>query len=304
METQQKKQSGFRTTTIDGQKRYIVQKTVYVRRAPSTLLPGADEDDRKVKIGSYLGGRSSGRALTDQECAKYLPRIIGVSPSSPNWDRELESYWANISVNIPSGDGLKLDVSTHHPSEEDAINGTNGEPIKVEDWILWRHCLVYNRIANKLSDVNRTMNIIGYLYSKEEEIKDARTKIEIENKAYANYVSILGNFEAMRQILLYFKEPATLRLSKDELEIQIHKKMKEEPARFLAASSDAALPEKAFLERCIIMGELKRIPNTETIIYKENIPIGNDVNEAVAWIKNSNNKEEVEYLKNRLKAFS
>ncbi len=306
-----------------------ISKIVYLRRIPMPArLPGQNLDESKLKVGSSFRGASVLRGLEFTEEVKYLPQIIGISTGSANWETETRNYWANISKEVPPKEGVQLEIGMRYFNQEDYDydmglitdsdskefirkdhNGTTiclkGSPINLSDYIMWRYCLLYSKVANTQEDIGKSPKIEFYLFSKDKEITDKKASLNSKKKAiqlmyqrmserdWVDYV--LRVLIAQDQRHLYtVKQVETM--GEDEKDILLDEFVQENADRFILIANDRNLEMKAFLEVAIALGKLSRIPNTQTIIM-DGSSIGNTIDEAVSFLNNPKNNQTLSTLR-------
>lgn len=299
-------------------------KTVYIRRIPIPgRLPGQNLDESKQKIGSGFKGSSVLRGLSFKEEIKYLKEIIGLSPESPNWEMTTKTYWANISKDVPK-DGVILEVGLKYTSKEDYeydqkeaprdFNGTltehKGYPINMADYILWRYCLLYSRVANTPEDIGKSPKIEFYLFNKDKEIADKAKILNSKRKAQQVMWKRLSERDWVDYVLTVLmaqdkgqnkKDVRTLAaMSEEEKDIMLDELVTGNPSGFLAIAEDKNLEIKSFIELCIASGKLERIPNTDTITM-DGTALGNSLMEAVSFLNNPKNNQVYLTLKAQMK---
>lgn len=299
-------------------------KTVYLKRKENKdRLPGQNLDDHKDKIGSAFKGASVLRGLTFNEEEKYLQGIMGISKSSQDWEKETKKYWCNISKDVPAGKGLELEVGLRYTTQEEydydqklfknedgVIEDCKGTPLNIADYILWRYCLVYSRVANIPEDKDKSPKIDFYLFSKDKEIQDKKKTLNVKRKANQLYYQRIADRSWVDFILtiLVAKDKSPLkktiaeiaRMSDDEKDILLDSYASEDPEAFVALGEDKNLEIKSFVELCIASGKLSRIPNTDTITLEGNT-IGNSLSETVAFLLNPKHSQTYQTLKAQLK---
>lgn len=301
-----------------------VSRVVFLRRIPSPgKLPGQNPDEAKLKIGGGWKGSAILRGLTHPEEIKYLPTLIGLSPESPNWEVATRAYWANISKEVPPDKGVELEVGLKYHNEEDFLydenectrdaNGTlidhRGTPINIADYILWRYCLLYSRVANVPEDIGKSPKIEFYLFNKDKEIKDKKITLDSKRKAMQLMFKRLAERDWVDYILrvLMATDKAVARdvrslgsMGEDEKDILLDEYVVNSPERFLAFAEDKNLEMRSFIELCIAMGKLTRIANTDTIVM-DGTPLGNAMSEVIAFFNNPKNNEVLQTLKAQIK---
>lgn len=301
-----------------------VSKRIFLRRIPTTAkLPGQNLDEAILKIGSGFKGSSVLRGLNFKEEQRFLPDIIGLSKDSPNWEHATRNYWAGISKPVPAKDGLELEVGLRYNSYEDYEKDLNGErdengtlinvagtPINIAEYILWRYCLVYSRVANIPEDIGKSPKIEFFLFSKDKEIQDKKSALNSRRKASQLFYQRMGERDWVDHVLRVLsaidKNPlkksvqAIGQMGDDEKDILLEQYVDESPERFLSIANDKHLELKAFVEICIATGKLNRIPNTDTITM-DGLTLGNSINEVVEHLNNPKNVKTLSTLKAQIK---
>lgn len=268
------------------------------------------------KIGASIRNNDVCRGLTFDEEEVLLPNLLGVQPKNDNWQKTTSDYWNNISKQVPK-DGLELEigfnykVSKERSEEENYKLGESckeeekykyGFPINVVDYVLYRYCLVYSDVANSATDKHKSNRIRFYLYSKLEEIKTNHEALTLKNKAYGKYLEVLSNRDKVEDILRLMSDSDgnslwQINLSDGEQDLILQKAMEEKPAMFISYYDDKVLEMKSFISKCITGQFLKRVPNTEVIMYGENTIIGNTIDEAVGYLRNEKNAQTLNTLR-------
>lgn len=294
---------------------------VYLRRVPpKNQLPtsGNYVDESIHKIGSAYRNKAVLRGITPEEEKRWLPQIIGVQSDSPDWQRQCENYWLNISKEVPLGEqGVKLEVGLRYENEEDYetdeksakdVNGVTlnpkGNPIDVVDYILWRYCLLYNKVANNFEDVGKSANIDFYLFSKLREVKEKAVAFNLRKESSQLLFANLSDRAWVSFILrLFVQEDKAGKYTIQELEtldesekdVALEEYMTKNPAKFIAWGKDKNLKLRADLELWIAQGLLSRIPNTQSVSH-DGVTIGNTTEEVMTYLNNPKNKSILDTL--------
>lgn len=290
-----------------------VSRKIYVRHRPRVIKREGEQysdQDSSRHIGAAFDKSEILRGLDFDEEKKYLKSIIGVSPTSEKWDEATKRYWANIRTRVPYGMGLELEIGFVYKDQATAdkaeasddynVRQELGEPLKVSDYVLWRYCLVYGRVANTLAEVNNSNKIRFYLYSKEAEVNDKYLALEVRKKAMNKLILITGDRELVDQVLTVYNHPRANIKGDKEKDIALEELMSEDPGRFIKLAEDPQLKTKAIIELAIMRGHLRRVENTDTIIYGDNTPIGNSVDDAVAYLNTPRNLTILNNIKAKL----
>ena len=301
---------------------------------------------RRDYIGSSLKS-SRMLSSNKQEVEAYFPNIVGVSPNDPSFVQRVKQWINNIRVavdelgttlDISFNYNTKKDYLTFK-KEEDKIEDeylnadkstlTNlkealnikitklhdmeskkyavGSPLDVNQYLIYRHCLLYNDIAKDIALVNSMPNIRFYFKDDKreaEKLKKYRTEVL---KAKANFVKCSENdnlFEAVYvQYCALNNRPIMPSLAKDriEKEMELDKFSSDEPIKFNAICTDKDVELKATIEKLISKGELIRSLYNQNISSPTGEFIGSNIKEAVAYFKDPNNTSIVNAYYNKLK---
>ncbi len=290
-----------------------VSNKVYIKRKQSLpLYPGADKVDSKMKIGSSFKNQAVLRGLTHAEEIKFLPNIIGISAKSDKWEKMTQDYWANISKTVPKDQvGLELEIGFDYADKESKQKGQkatiedrheHGRPIRLNDYILYRYCLLYRRVANSQEDMYKSPHIWFYIHTKEKQLSMEHEKFQNEDKALQQYFKLLTNRDKVLDVLTVFAQessklddklvPHNVETLEDrEQDILLRKCATKYPSKFYDYATDEGIAMRSFIEKCIIKGKLRRVPNTDTIIYGDNTTIGNTMDDCIAFLKNPKNSK-------------
>lgn len=319
----------------------LVKNYSLYRKANDKVLPKC-----KDYIGSSVTS-SRTLASNKEEIEAYFPNIIGLSPADKDFIARVKQYLNNIKILVDElGKQFDISFHYYHKrdyfyikSQEETIesvfNKANkqnlqdlksalkekilrlntlesskcklGYPINVEDYIIYRHCLLYNDIAKDVALINSDANIRFYFKDDNKEAEKLRKyRLEI-NKAKANYVTCLSDDELFDAVYIQYCAISGLPVISSSLEHRLNKEIKldkfsvEEPIKFNAIFSDKDVKLKAIIEKLISRGELIRYQYNQNITTPEGDFIGQNMKEAVAWFKNPENTSIVNAFYNRLK---
>lgn len=272
-----------------------------------------------------------------EEMRVLLPTVVGVSPIDSSWQERISTYLNDFLLEVPIH-GLTFDISyvldMEHPNYKanidaliernkrlnkisnqsgvdlekavlDIIKGLDETElykyvtfVNIPDYISWRYCLLSSKVANKVEDINKSVNIQFFLTSDDERkaIKAARTRLRTE--ALTKYTTLVNGGDsnlvdwaviAVGKIGSYAEFKG---LSKDDKETILLELVDSDPKRFMEILADKHLDIKAKISSYIWMNILKVLPNSSIIVETanpENI-IGNNMNEAVTYFANDNHQ--------------
>lgn len=267
---------------------------------------GDDPSFYRMKIGGSLNGVN---CLTEEEKIKLLPPIIHTSPNDPiNWNRAVNTYFSNIHKEVPIT-GLSLEIGMIYNNEEDAKKEVNGTPINPADYILYRYCLGYSRVANTPEDVYKSPNIMFYITDPITESKKAANRVMRENYAKTLYFELLKDAVQIDNVVAMYDHNPDILNTDDKIVLLAGLSNPREPQldpnnveieKFISYVTDKKLQSKAFVKRCLSYAILRKIENTE-MYYFGDTKIGNGLEEAVEFVLNTKNDSVYEAMKAKLK---
>ena len=319
----------------------LVKNYSLYRRVNDKTLP-----KRRDYIGGSVSASRVLSANKD-EIETYFPNIVGLAPNNENFITRVKQYLNNIRIpvdelgktfNVSFFYNKKADyykIKKEEEKIEDAylkanrqdtsklkaalkekisrlnvLEGTKcklGHPIDVEEYLMYRHCLLYNDVAKDVALINSDPSIRFYFKDNQKEA-DKLKKFRIEiNKAKVNYVQCLGDDDLFDAIYIQYCVinglPIISSLAEDIIERQnkLDKFSTEEPVKFNKLCSDKNVRLMAVIEKLIARGELVRSEFNQNITTVDGEFIGANMKEAVAWFNNPNNSSVVNAFHNRLK---
>jgi hypothetical protein len=280
------------------------------------------------------------------EVDAYFPQLIGLSPSNPEFITRVKAYLSNIQMNVNNENvTLNTSFVYNHKKDylaiakkEDAINAVYdkidrantavikealkkkiedlnnleatkylyGHPENLEDYLMYRHCLLYRDVAKDIALINEDTTIRFYI--KDEQKEAARQKRLVEEKKHAmkHFVELCGTDEKFNAVFMQVAIYQNLILSeaiakaRDEKENILINYVNDNPDKFNKMYSDKNIIMRAFIETLILQGELVRSEYNQQISTADGTFIGSNMNEAIAYFNNYNNKGVYETYRNKL----
>ena len=324
-----------RSVTINLIKNYSLY-----RRANDKVLP------KKVDyIGSCVQS-SQVLASNKQEVEAYFPNLIGLSPNDPEFVSRVKIYLNNIRVSVDElGRTFDISFFYNHKRDYDRISAEEarieenyqkadrssikkirealaikitalnalestkhkyGYPLNINDYLLYRHCLLYRDVAKDLALVNADANVRFYFKDDVKEDKKRRELRMATNKAKANFVTCLADDDLFDAIYIQYclanNLPVISSLAEDRLEreIKLDKFSTDEPVKFNKIFNNKDVKLIANIEKLIARGELVRSQYNQNISTVDGEFIGANMIEAIAWFKNPDNTSIVNAYINKL----
>ena len=182
-----------------------------------------------------------------------------------------------------------------------------GNPVDLEDYLMYRHCLLYRDVAKDMALINEDSSLRFYI--KDEQKEAARQKKLVEEKKHAmkHFIELCGTNEKFNAVFIQIAIAQGLILSeavgkhKDEKENIIMNYVNENPDKFNKLFSDKNVILKSFVETLIMRGELVRSEYNQQISTADGNFIGSNMNEAVAYFSNPDHASVKAAYENKLK---
>lgn len=277
----------------------------------------------------------------------YFPQLIGLSPSNPEFISRVKAYLSNIQMNVNNENvTLNTSFIYNHKKDylkiakqEEAINaeydkvdrantsaikealkkkieelnaleGTKylyGRPVNLEEYLMYRHCLLYRDVAKDLALINEDPSIRFYIKDEAKEAIRQKKLIEEKKHAMKHFVELCGTDEKFNAVFVQVAIANNMILSeavakaKDEKESILINYVNENPDKFNKLVSDKNVILKAFVETLIMRGELVRSEYNQQISTADGTFIGANMNEAIAYFSNPNNASAKTAFENKLK---
>lgn len=303
---------------------------------------------RSDYIGSSISS-SRTLSANKAEVEAYFPNIIGLAPNNENFITRVKQYLNNFQVKVdeigktlnvsfhyykkrdffaikeqenkineeydafPRQDLNKLKEALKNKIVKlNALESTKyqyGYPDNVEEYLIYRHCLLYNDVAKDIAFINSDPNVRFYFKDDQKEAeKLAKFRTEI-NRAKSNYLNCVQDKELFDAVYIqycnFYGLPIISSLAESTIvkENNLDKFSATEPVKFNKICGDKDIRLVATIEKLISRGELTRLPNNQNIVLPSGEFIGSNVKEAVIWFKNPDNASVVSALSNKLKNY-
>lgn len=319
----------------------LVKNYSLFRKSNDKFLPRKND-----YIGSSLYS-SRTLSSNKAEIEAYFPAIVGLASNNPDFMTRVKQYLNNFKIkvdelgksfNVGFHYNTKKDY-LYFKTKEDEINQEYDEvsaknlevkeqalknkiirlnalesekhafgyPDNIEEYIAFRHCLLYNDIAKDIIFINSNPSIRFYFKDDQKEAeKLAKYRLQV-NKAKKNYVECIADAELFNNIYIQYCVvsglPILSSLNKSQLdkEVELDKFSTNEPIKFnkIFSNKDVAVASK--IELLIAKGELRRYNDNQNIVLEDGGLVGANMTEAVNWFKSPENSAVVNSLYNRLK---
>lgn len=319
----------------------LVQNFSLYRKVNSKVLP-----KRVDYIGSSIIS-SQKLAANKKEVETYFPNLIGLSPNNDKFVTEVKIWLGNIriavdelgktfdtsfhyhrkrdyiefakrmeqieadyaKVNRNNLEALKkaLEIKINLINSLESEKCTLGYPIKLEEYLMYRHCLLYKDVAKDLALINSDNNIRFYFKDDAKEAERERKFHEQLRKANTNLASILSDVTMFEAVYIQYCKlnnlPVINNLAQSDIkkERELMDYSQKEPIKFNKICTNPNVKTMAEIEKLIARGELVQSEFNQQISTSEGVIIGANMNEAVAWFKNVENTSVVNAYRAKLK---
>ena len=303
---------------------------------------------RKETIGSSVSSCRV-LASNKGEVEAYFPALIGLSPNNPDFITRVKAWLSNIqfvineedkSLNITfiwnkKSDYLEFKAKEDEIDEEysrvdrantsaikeavkrrvealdtlESLKYQYGHPQNLEEYLMYRHCLLYRDVAKDIALINSDPNLRFYIKDEAKEAEKQKKLTEEKMKAMRNFIELNASPKKFNAVFIAMiasrNENVSEALLKDNNEktTMLMDYVNNSPEKFNKLFNDKNVVTKAFIETLIVRGELVRAEFNQQISTADGTFIGSNMNEAVAYFNNPNNKDIKAVYENKLKLF-
>ena len=301
---------------------------------------------KKETIGSSIRSTQILSSDAD-EVNTYFPALIGISPSNPDFITRVKAWLSNIQFTVNEEEvrlnttfvyNKKADYLNIKAQEDkinadydkvdrantsklrdalkhkiDALNTLEstkhryGKPQDLEQYLMYRHCLLYPDVAKDTAFINSDPTIRFYIKDEAKEAEKQKKMIKQKEKAMRNFVELNGTDAKFNAVFIQIaisrndNLAEALLKSRDEKVAIIIDFVNTNPDKFNKFVEDKAIELRAFIETLITRGELVRSEYNQQISTAEGTFIGANMNQAIAWFENPDHKDIRTAYENKLK---
>lgn len=288
-------------------------------------------------------------ASNQGEVEAYFPAIIGISPNNPNFVTRVKAWLSNISMivneksvvintsfiyrckkdylaikakedeintrydSVNRGNISELKKALNEKIEQlNALESTKyqyGRPENIEEYLMYRHCLLYSEVAKDIVLINSNPSIRFYIKDDVKEAEKTKKLIEERKLAMRNFVELDGTeakFNAVYTAIAVLNGENLIEALLKDRSLKssiIMDYANQHPNKFNKIYSDKHILTKALVETLISRGELIRSEFNQQISTADGAFVGANLNEAVAYFDNPDNASVRTAYENKLKLF-
>ena len=303
---------------------------------------------RKETIGSSISSCRI-LSSNAGEVNAYFPALVGLSPNHADFTTRVKAWLSNIQWVVNENDvpldisfvyNTKRDYMTFK-RKEDAIdeeyakvdrtnlsaikeaikrrvNALNtlesekykvGHPVNIEQYIIYRHCLLYRDVAKDTAIINSDPSIRFYIKDEAKEAEKQKKLTEYRMQAMRNFIELNASPTKRNSVYIAIVASRNENVSEALIKTDAEKNaylmdyVNTNPDKFNKMVADKNINTRAFIETLIVRGELVRSEFNQQISTADGILIGSNMNGAVAFFNNPDNKDMKELFENKLKMF-
>lgn len=318
----------------------LIQNFSLYRKVNSKVL-----NKRADYIGSSVNS-SRILSSNKKEIETYFPALIGIASNNENFITRVKQYLNNIRVQVDElgktfdtsfhyntyRDYLKIKSEIEKVEDEynlvdkrnetllkkalrnkclrlneiETSKCTLGYPINLEDYLMYRHCLLYGDVCKEISLINTDPNYRFYFKDDNKEQERVVKMRKSKNIAKAHYIECINDNDLFDNIFIQYCSIVglpivqTMALDRNIKEEYLDRFSTEEPEKFNRIFNNKNLKLVSLIEMLIARGELLRIGNSQNITTSDGTFIGANMNEAVAWFNDPANASIVSAFQNKL----
>lgn len=277
-------------------------KEIQIRRKEDkSHLPTAVIDAARKKISSIFDGRQPLRALKPEEERELLPRLIGVDSDSRDWERKIREFWAEFTIDVPSG-GVVLNITID--SDRTTAAFPKGMPVNIEDYIAFRFAKVHRYVAESEKEMRANPTQGFYIFDPEKEDRAVNTIVKQRKQASGEFWKLTKDVESdeeaaskMRRVFRILTGVNPSRMTNIQIENRLDTYVQNNPKRFYEVVTDRNLDTRALIDEMIETSVLRRQGNH--ILYADDV-IGHTTEEAILFFQDKKNSQTITMLEANL----
>ena len=283
------------------------------------------------------------------EVNAYFPALVGLSPNHADFTSRVKAWLSTIQFVVNENDvpldisfvyNTKKDYLDFKKKEDaideeyakvdrtnlsaikegikrrvDALNTLEsekykiGHPVNLEQYIIYRHCLLYRDVAKDTAVVNSDPSVRFYIKDEAKEAEKQKKLTEYRMQAMRNFIEL--NASPTKRNAVYITIVASRNENVSEALVKTDSEktsylmdyVNTHPDKFNKLFADKNITTRAFIETLIVRGELVRSEFNQQISTADGTLIGSNMNGAVAFFNNPDNKDMKELYENKLKMF-
>jgi len=261
-------------------------KEIQIRRKEKvSYLPAAVVAEAKKKIGSIFDGMAPLSGLTKEEERKYLPGLLGVSATSPDYERSVRIFWADFFISVPS-DGVVLNIGLNE----------NNEPINVLDWVKYQWAIKHKFVA--MSKAECVADKLYYIHDPEVEIHKDNLQVNAKKLAYTEFIKISDKPDTINRLIRVLGKRNPAGMTPEMKENFLAQLVEKQPKQFYTIATDKNLDLQDMILHLTEVGVIQKIGHAYLYLDTE---IGATLEEAIHFFRSKRNSQAITEMKAKLR---
>lgn len=280
-------------------------RIIQIHQVPKfSLLPkGKDAKTIRMeqvkKIGSQFakGTRDVIRGLSPEEEIVYMPRILGISASSDNWNDALKTKWAEFGIDVPSDDYSETGVELEVGFKEDPRKPGTAIPIDLDGYIKYNFCKANSDVATTDEQLDNPFLFTYFIVDKARKVMDDENRfvrMKAINRLFDQLVTSTDTNERNKIQWILETEGGsdgvginTAGFSIVQKEMELEKFKDAFPTKFEELIKDPNLETKALIRKAV---EVSVITQEGNSYFLDSKVIGSTLLDAVGYLSNPANQ--------------
>lgn len=280
-------------------------RIVQIHQVPKfSLLPkGKDAKvirmEQVKKIGSQFarGTRDVIRGLSPEEELEYMPRILGLSPTSDNWNAALQTRWAEFGIDVPSDDYSEQGVELEVGFKENPKKPGTAIPINLDGYIKYNFCKANSDVATTDEQLDNPFLFTYYIIDKARKVMDDENRFVRMKAINRLFDQLIASTDANeRNKIQWILETEggsdgvginTAGYSIVQKEMELEKFKDAFPTKFEELVKDPNLETKALIRKAV---ELSVINQEGNSYFLDSKVIGSSLLDTVGYLSNPANQ--------------
>lgn len=257
----------------------------------------------RKSIGSYWESsysKSMGSGLNFSEQKLLMPHVVDCEPEDRNFRKAVSDYFASIKTAVPYSKGRDLEIGLEK-GEKEPLSKDN-MPINLYDYITYRHAKGHPQVAGSRAEADGNPLVMYYIFDKvEEEGKQAQVA-DLKDKVLELYLTVRKESKKADMLLTILgidpRKYTGMNAPSQKME-RLRQLAESDPVKFKAAFEHKKFDDLYTIQTMLNTGILKQVG--EFIVNAETgKTIGHTTEEAIAWLTDKANSQQVTILKARM----
>jgi hypothetical protein len=255
-------------------------------------------------VGPYYehGGKAVATGLTFEEQKILLPIVLGIEAEDKDFRRAVTTYYHEFMTRVPK-EGLKLQISLEN--DNDKLSKSN-LPLNIPDYLAYRHILNHREVSQNKAEAEANYVKKFYLVDPDGVTKEAVRINSLEDKAVSLYMRYKEDVVKTDQVLVMLGVNIN-KMTHDDKVLKLKDFAQSNPElnkveqaeafqRFITVCEDKDLEYKYLIQEMVGTQYLKRV-GTNIVITESSEKIGDNIEDAVLYLKNPKNSRQVLIMK-------